>query len=89
MRDWYASTSGGSRDTSYVIDLFARPFGQVFQLKHKSSISDTGTSYLQHQYEEPERFAEKTDIEMRVTITKAAITAGSVSGGFDIVLKDN
>ncbi|UCF13177.1 MAG: hypothetical protein JSW06_02690 [Thermoplasmatales archaeon] len=89
MRDWYASTSGGSRDSNYIIDLFARPFGQVFQIKHKSSISDSGNSYIQHVYEEPEVFAEKTDIELRATITAAAITGASISGGFDIVLVEN
>ena len=88
-RDWYASTSGGSRNSNYVMDLYARPFGQVFQLKHKSAISDTGTSYIQHKYIEPEVLPEKTDMTMRVSITEAAITGGSVSAGFDIVLIDN
>jgi len=89
MRDWYAATSGASRDSAYVIDLYARPFGQVFQLKHKSALNDTGSTYIQHKYEEPEKFTEKTDIEMRVTLADASKTAASVSGGFDIVLIQN
>jgi len=89
MRDWYASSAGANRNTNYVIDLFARKDGEVFQLKHKSAISDNANSYLQHKYEEPEIFTEKTDIELRATITDSPITAASVSGGFDIVLVDN
>ena len=89
MRDWYASSSGANKSASYVVDLFARPFGQVFQLKHRSAISDDGTTYIQHRYEEPEVFSEKTDIEMRVTIADTNITEASISGGFDIVLVQN
>jgi len=89
VRDWYASTSGASRNTNYVMDLFARPFGKVFQLKHRTAISDNATSYIQHKYEEPEVFAAKTDIEIRASITDSPITGGSVSAGFDIVLVDD
>jgi len=89
MRSWFSATSGANKNTNYIIDLFARPDGQVFQLKHKSAISDNANSYIQHQYTEPEVFNEKTDIELRATITDSPITAASVSGGFDIVLVDN
>lgn len=86
MRDWYASAANtgffGSAAPSEV-RLFARPFGQVFQLKHQSAITNTGTSYVQHKYEEPEKFTEKTDIEMRANTTG---TASGIAAGFDIVL---
>jgi len=83
MRDWYVATAGARRDTAHEMKLFARPFGQVFQLKHDSSIVTDGTSAYQHRYEEPEVFDAKTDIEMKVNT--AADQAG-VAGGFDIVL---
>lgn len=89
MRDWYASTAGASKSSNYVIRLKARPTGKVFQLKHIASISDTGNSYIQHKYEEPEVFAAKTDIEMTAQMTAAGATAAAVSAGFDIVLVDN
>lgn len=89
MRDWFASIAGANKTSNYLIELRARPFGQVFQLKHTSSLSDVGTSYQQHKYEEPEVFAEKTDIEIRVQATAAGVTAASISAGFDIVLIDN
>lgn len=83
MRSWYASTAGAKRDSQHTIKILARPFGQVFQLKHKANIAVTGTSYIQHKYEEPEVFAAKTDIEMQMdTDTDVA----GVAGGFDIVL---
>jgi len=86
MRDWYASTAGAKQDSQHSIRLLARPQGQVFQLKHLSNIAVTGTSYIQHSYTEPEVFAAKTDIEIRMdTDTDVA----GVSAGFDIVLVDN
>jgi hypothetical protein len=83
MRSWYASTAGAKRDSAHTIKILARPFGQVFQLKHKANIDVNGTSYIQHEYVEPEVFAAKTDIEMQMdTDTDIA----GVAGGFDIVL---
>lgn len=89
MRDWYASVGGASKSSQYIIDVYARPFGQVFQLKHRSSISDVGTSYIQHNYNEPEVFSEKTDLEIHATATAIGVTGASVSAGFDIVLVNN
>jgi len=86
MRSWYASTAGAKKDSSHTIKLLARPFGQVFQLKHKANIDVDGTSYIQHEYVEPEVFSAKTDIEMQMdTDTDIA----GVAGGFDIVLVDD
>lgn len=89
MRDWYGASAGAVKTSNYVMDLRARPFGQVFQLKHRSSIADDGNSYIHHMFVEPEVFAAKTDIEMRTEATAAGVTAASVSAGFDIVLVDD
>jgi hypothetical protein len=86
MRSWYASTSGARQGSSHVIKLRARPYGGVFQLKHKTSIIESGTSYVQHGYVEPEVFQPRTDIEMRAN---SDVNAGNVSAGFDIVLIEN
>lgn len=86
MRDWYASTAGAKRDSQHSIKLLARPFGQVFQLKHLSNISVTGTSYIQHKYDDPEVFSAKTDIEMRADTDQ---DIAGVAAGFDIVLVDD
>jgi len=86
MRSWFASTAGAKRDSQHTIELRARPFGKVFQLKHKSNISVTGSSHINHNYIEPEVFAEKTDLEMWAdTDTDIA----GVAAGFDIVLLDD
>ncbi len=89
MRDWFASIAGASKSSNYIVELRARPLGGVFQLKHESALEDGGTSYIQHKYEEPEKFEEKTDIEMRVSLTEAGATGAAFSGGFDIVLVEN
>jgi hypothetical protein len=89
MRDWYGATSGANRSSNYPLSLVAREFGGVFRTKHISSISDDGTSSHQHQYQEPEVFQEKTDIEMKVSVSASGTTAAAFSAGFDIVLVDN
>lgn len=85
MRDYYAALIR-SADNQSRVKLFARPFGQVFQLKHQIGLSNRGTSYLQHKFTEPEVFAEKTDI---VLVADAEANDTEVSGGFDIVLVEN
>ena len=87
LRSWYAANGGASKSSNYIIRLWARPSGQVFQLKHTSAISDT-TGH-QHKYFEPEVFAAGTDIELTCEITAGSVTAASIAGGFDIVLVDD
>jgi hypothetical protein len=89
VRSWYASSAGASKSTNYIIQLRARKFGKVFTLEHITSISDAGSSYLPHKYEDPLVFLEKTDLEMTAQITAASVTGGSVSAGFDLVLVQN
>lgn len=86
---WYGAVSGGNKSTNYKMELYARPFGGVFQLKHRSSLEDGGTSSIRFGYDVPVRFAEKTDLEMRASLTAAAVTGAAVAGGFDIILVDN
>jgi hypothetical protein len=86
MRDWYSSAAGAKKTSVHVVHLDARPSGQVFQLKHVSSLIAVGTSYIQHKYEEPEIFLEKTDIVMHSNTDEDAAT---ISAGFDIVLVED
>ncbi len=89
MSTWFGSTAGANKSSNYIMDIFTRPFGQVFQLKHRSSLNDSGNSYIQHRYVEPEIFSAKTDIEMRCSLTAVGVTLASVSSGFDLVLIDD
>lgn len=86
MRSWYASLAGAKKTSVHIIHLDARPFGEVFQLKHVSSLVAIGTTNIQHVYVEPEIFLEKTDIEMQANSDE---DQASISAGFDIVLVDN
>lgn len=89
MRDYYGAVAGASKASNYIMDLRARPVGGVFQLKHRISLADSGTSYLQHRFTEPEVFAEKTDIAVQVALTAAGATGAAFAAGFDLVLVDN
>jgi hypothetical protein len=89
MRDWFAALAGANKAANYVIEVRARPTGEVFQLKHASAIADTGTSSIQHEYVEPEVFEARTDIEMRASIATTGITAAAIAAGFDLVLIDD
>ena len=86
MTGWYAGISGAKKTSVHVIHLVARKFGQVFQLKHVSSLVASGTSHVHHNYSEPLVYTEKTDIEMH-TDTDTDVSA--VSAGFDLILVDN
>lgn len=95
MRSWYASTAGASKTSSYIIRLWAREYDETagahkaWQLKHITSVADGGTTYIQHEYTEPQKFPEKADIYMSVEATAAGATAAAFSAGFDIVLADD
>lgn len=89
VRSWYGSIAGANKTSNYVVDIRAREFEKVFQLKHRSSLADNGTSYIHHKYEEPPVYPALTDIEIRCRVTASGATAASVSAGFDIVLVDN
>lgn len=85
----FASTSKANQDAQYIVDVFARKEGQVFQLKNRFALNDQATSICTFDYEVPEKLSEKTDIELRVAIADIGKTKAGVSGGFDIVLIDN
>lgn len=86
MRSFFAATAGARKTSVHEIRLFARPFGEVFQLKHKTSLLAVGTSNFQYEYVEPAVFAAKTDIFID---TNTDTDISSVAGGFDIVLIDD
>jgi len=87
MDRFYASTSGGSRATNYIIRVFARPSGGVYQLKYKTSITDENSDETPYIY--PPSFAAGTDIIVTAETTETAITGSQVIAGFDIVLVDD
>lgn len=89
LRSFFASTAGANKASNYKVRLKARPFGQVFQVKHVTALAQNGTSHFQHVYDEPEVYAEKTDIVITVETTASPITASDIAAGFDLVIVDN
>jgi len=89
MSNFWATTAGANKTSNYVIDLKARPFGKVFNLKNREALSDVGTSHINQPYYIPEVFAEKTDIMMTADVVASGVTGAAISAGFDIILIDN
>jgi hypothetical protein len=85
MRSWFASTAGAKRASSHTIRLLAKKFGGVFLTKHTSNIDVSGTSYINHKYDEPTAYSANTDLEIRMNTDQ---DIAGVSAGFDIVLTD-
>lgn len=72
--------SGTSKEKEITLGLYAKPFGNGFNLK----VYETFRSRLDRKYDIVEYFDEKTDIELRA---KADATTG-ISGGFELLLED-
>ena len=88
IRRIYGSSAGASKTTKYIFRLYARPSGQVFQLKFKESIGDEES--MEKPYEVflgP--FTAMTDIEMTCELTAAGVIGASTIVGFDIILVDD
>jgi len=81
-----ANSSGVRKSSAYQVDLFARPFGQVFQLKHRRAFDDSISSGTEKEYDVPERFTAKTDLVIRVNALTAAVTEANISASFDLIL---
>ena len=83
---WYGVLSSAKASSFNNMELKARLFGQVFQLKHTSTLSSAGTSYIQHKFDVPHAFPEKTDFIM---FSDSSVNDNAVSAGFDLVLIDD
>ncbi len=89
MMDFYISTHGASKTAVYTLHVLQRKFGSVFQLKHTAAVFDEGTSSWRHIYSVPVPVEARTDIEMQTNVIGTAVTAASLSAGFDLILVDN
>lgn len=88
IRRVYAFTAGASKNSEYIIRVYARQPGGVFQLKFRGAMSDIATSNIDQPYPDPLTFSEGTDIEMTVEIASGTATAATITGGFSGVLVD-
>ena len=83
IEQYGGGTQGG---TTLDLELFVKPFGGVYNLKHTLALSSTGTSNETYFYKFPLKVLEKG-------IVKLVGTAGSnntvVNGHFDLVLISN
>lgn len=87
IRELYASTAGASKTTNYVMKMKIRPFNQVFQLRHRRTITDTKD--LEKKFDTPEVVPEKSDIIVTTQALETGVSGAGVIAGFDVVLIDN
>lgn len=88
LTDFYMASAGASKNIAYIVKLWVRTDGGVFQLKHQTSVDDSGTSYAKQEYQIPPVYSAKTDLAITVQCGAAA-TAASFSAGFNIILVDD
>lgn len=86
LSTWYASLAQKTTQIS-DIELKIRPYGQVFQLKHRAIVEDGGSSHIKHDWVIPEGpILEKSDIILMADTSK---NDSAISGGFDVILITN
>lgn len=83
--NWYGSLSSAKASSFNNLRMKARPFEQVFQLKHTSTLSSAGSSHIQHIFNVPQAFPAKTDFIM---LSDSSVNDNAVSAGFDLILVD-
>ena len=65
-----------------VLSLYARPFGEVFQLKNRVIGYE---EHIQQIFDPPLQFSAKTDIELRAA---SSVATADVYGGFALLLRN-
>ena len=86
IKSWFGALSSAKASSFNNLEMKARPFGGVFQLKHTSTLSSAGSSRIQHDYYVPQEFPARTDFIMR---SDSSINDNAVSAGFDLIMIDD
>ena len=86
MLAYYYSINRNVATGQADIRLWARPFGEVFQLKHHIGISTTGSSKGEHAFKVAFQLTEKTDLYLDTDVSANDI---DISGGFDLIVVAN
>ena len=80
MFNYYASVAR-AQATALNIELYVRPPGETFQLKHKIGGQSDGNTLVQHNFEPYFTIPEKSDIVLRADV---GANNTEVNGGFDM-----
>ena len=81
------SQAGANKATNYVFKFKVKQFGRQFNLKKR--IAGTFTTPYSYEYIEPPVYPEKSILLLTCEATAGGVSGAAVSGGFDLVLKDN
>lgn len=79
LKRYYASVNG-SVAVHADIELWAKPFGETWQLKHIIGVDSEGSGIVDMKFCPPMKFTEKTIIRMRAT---SGTNNNDISAGFD------
>ena len=82
MMGFNGSMNGGN-NANVLLNLFAKPFGGVFNLKSSISLNAAGSSFGTRLFAVPLTFAAKTTIKLRAT---SDAVGSDVTGEFDLIL---
>jgi len=82
----YGGSVSGGASANIILELFAKPFGGVFNLKGTINLAETGNTGFRRVYDTPLKFTEKTLIKL--TATSDTINS-DVVGNFDLILVAN
>lgn len=86
MTSFFGNMNRANSTGSADIRLLVRPENEVYQVKNHSGIISAGTSHYQHKYDIPLPIDEKSDVKLDANVSS---NNTDVSGGFDIVLRNN
>ena len=85
MTNYYASLLKAVKTSGVDLLLYVKPFGEVFQLKHNTSLISTGSSFINVPFDIPLKIEEKSIIKLKASVDT---DNSDVTGGFNLVLVD-
>ena len=86
MLSYYHSMNRTTTTGAVDMRIWARPFGEVFQLKNLIGLVGAGTGLHNHRYSVAGAYAEKTDIYVDAVVTA---NDTDISSGFDLLVVKN
>jgi hypothetical protein len=83
--DIYASVIGGVATDTAQFYLYAKPDGEVFQVRRVDNLGGIGTAHINNEYRLPMCFDELTIVKFKTSVSG---NDAKTTAGFDIILMD-
>lgn len=82
----YGGSYNGAATSNMLIELMAKPFGGVYNLKGSINLAEAGNTFGRRSFDTPLRLTEKTIVKLTAT---ADANNSDACGSFDIILVAN